>query len=74
MTIGDLIQQLTNLMKENNNSAMMVKLGSTYNSTENTFDSFTVSKPMDSKCVYLVPTDVWIKSDLKRLAEREAQR
>lgn len=73
MTISDLIAQLTRIMKENG-STIQVKLGSTYNSTEKPFDSFTVCKPLEARDVFLVPTDVWLKSDLKRLAERESQR
>lgn len=73
MTISDLIAQLTRIMKESG-SDIQVRIGSTYNSTENPFDAFEVRKPMESKEVYLVPSDVWIRTDLKRMAAREAQR
>ena len=73
MTISDLIAQLTRIMKENG-SDIQVRIGSAYNSTENPFDAFEVRKPMESKEVYLVPSDVWIRTDLKRMAAREAQR
>lgn len=70
MTISDMIAQLTRIMKEVGSTAQ-VKLCGTYNSTSNQFESFEIRKPMGSKEVYLVPLDVWIRSDLKRLAERE---
>lgn len=73
MTISDLIAQLTRIMKENGPS-IQVKIGSAYNTIENPFDAFEVRKPMESKEVYLVPSDVWIRADLKRMAAREAQR
>lgn len=73
MTISDLIAQLTRIMKETG-PTIQVRIGSTYNSTENPFDAFEVRKPMESKEVYLVPSDVWIRTDLKRMAAREAQR
>lgn len=73
MTISDLIAQLTRIMKETS-PTIQVKIGSSYNSTDNPFDAFEVRKPMDRKEVYLVPSDVWIRSDLKQLAAREAQR
>lgn len=72
MTISDLIAQLTRIMKETS-PTIQVKIGSSYNSTDNPFDAFEVRKPMDGKDVYLVPSDVWLKSNLKRLADREAQ-
>lgn len=70
MTISDCIAQLTRIMKEVGSTAQ-VKICSTYNSTSNPFDAFEIRKPMGGKEVYLVPSDVWIRSDLKRLAERE---
>ena len=73
MTISDLIAQLTRIMKETS-PTVQVRMGSAYNSIENPFDAFYVSRPVDQKDVYLVPSDVWIRSDLKRMAEREAQR
>lgn len=73
MTISDLIAQLTRIMKETG-PTIQVRIGSAYNSTENPFDAFEVRKPMESKDVYLVPSDVWIRTDLKRMAAREAQR
>lgn len=73
MTISDLIAQLTRIMKATS-PTIQVKIGSAYNSTENPFDAFEVRKPIDGKEVYLVPSDVWIRSDLKCLAAREAQR
>ena len=73
MTISDLIARLTRLMKETGPTAQ-VKLGSAYNTTANPYDSFDVKKHVDEKDVYLVPTDIWLRSDLKRLAQREAQR
>lgn len=72
MTISDLIAQLTRIMKETG-PTIQVRIGSTYNSTENPFDAFEVRKPMESKEVYLVPSDVWIRTDLKRMAAREVQ-
>lgn len=72
MTISDLIAQLTRLQKEVGSSAQ-VMLCSAYNSLVNPFDSFEVRKPMDGKDVYLVPNDRWLRSDLKSLAQREAQ-
>ncbi len=73
MTISDLIAQLTRIMKETG-PTIQVRIGRAYNSTENPFDAFEVRKPMESKEVYLVPSDVWIRTDLKRMAAREAQR
>ena len=73
MTISDLIAQLTRIMKETG-PTIQVRIGSAYNTTENPFDAFEVRKPMESKEVYLVPSDVRIRSDLKRLAKREAQK
>lgn len=73
MTISDLIAQLTRIMKETG-PTIQVRIGSEYNSTENPFDAFEVRKPIESNEVYLVPSDVWIRSDLKRLAQRKAQR
>lgn len=73
MTISDLIAQLTRIMKETG-PTIQVRIGRAYNSTENPFDTFEVRKPMESKEVYLVPSDVWIRTDLKRMAAREAQR
>lgn len=72
MTISDLIAQLTRIMKETS-PTIQVRIGSAYNSTENPFDDFEVRKPVESKEVYLVPSDIWLKSDLKRMAAREAQ-
>ena len=72
MTISDLIAQLTRIMKETS-PTIQVKIGSAYNTIENPFDAFEVRKPLESKEVYLVPSDVWIRSNLKRMAEREAQ-
>lgn len=72
MTISDLIARLTRIMKETGSTAQ-VKLGSTYNSVENPFDFFDIKKPVNGNDVYLVPSDIWLKSDLKRLAAREVQ-
>lgn len=72
MTISDLIAQLTRIMKETS-PTIQVKIGRTYNSTDNPFDAFEVRKPIGGKEVYLVPSDVWIRSYLRRLAAREAQ-
>lgn len=73
MTISDLIAQLTRIMKETS-PTIQVRIGSAYNSTDNPFDAFEVRKPLESKEVYLVPSDVWIRSNSKRMAAREAQR
>lgn len=73
MTISDLIARLTRIMKETTPTTQ-VKLGRTYNSTENPFDAFEVRKPMECNEVYLVPSDVWIRTDLKRTTVSEAQR
>ncbi len=73
MTISDLIAQLTRIMKETS-PTIQVRIGSVYNSTDNPFDAFEVRKPLESKEVYLVPSDVWIRSNLKRMTAREAQR
>ena len=73
MTISDLIAQLTRIMKDTS-STIQVRLCSAYNSTENPFDAFEVRKAIDSDTVYLVPSDIWLRSDLKRLAAREARR
>ena len=73
MTISDLIAQLTRIMKETS-PTIQVRIGSAYNSTDNPFDAFEVRKPLESKEVYLVPSDVWIRSNLKRMTAREAQR
>lgn len=72
MTISDLIARLTRIMKEKG-SCVQVKIGSTYNSTDNAFECFEVRNRMDDKDVYLVPSDIWDRSDLKRMAERESQ-
>ena len=73
MTISDLIAQLTRIMKETS-PTIQVRIGSAYNSTDNPFDAFEVRKPLESKEVYLVPSDVWIRSNSKRMAAREAER
>ena len=72
MTISDLIAQLTRIMKETG-PATQVMIGSAYNTIENPFDAFEVRKPMARDEVYLVPSDVWIRPKLKRMAAREAQ-
>ena len=72
MTISDLIAQLTRIMIETS-PTIQVRIGSAYNSTDNPFDAFEVRKPLESKEVYLVPSDVWIRSNSKRMAAREAQ-
>ena len=73
MTISDLIAQLTRIMIETS-PTIQVRIGSAYNSTDNPFDAFEVRKPLESKEVYLVPSDVWIRSNSKRMAAREAER
>lgn len=73
MTICDLIAQLTRIMKETS-PTIQVRIGSAYNTIENPFDAFEVRKPLESNEVYLVPSDVWLRSNLKRIAAREAQR
>lgn len=70
MTISDCIAQLTRLMSQVGSSAQ-VRLCRQYNSIENPFDSFEIRKPIGSKEVFLVPSNVWIRHDLKGLAERE---
>ena len=72
MTISDLIAQLTRIMKETS-PTIQVRIGSAYNSIENPFDAFVVQKPIDSNEVYLIPSDIWLRMDLKRKAAREAQ-
>jgi len=72
MTISDLIAQLTRIMKSTSPTTQ-VKLGSTYNSTANPFDAFEVRKPIEGKDVYLVPSNIWDRHALKRMAEREVQ-
>ena len=61
MTISDLIAQLTRIMKETGKGGMPVLLGSAYNTTENPYESFEVRRPLSSKDVYLVPSDVWMR-------------
>ena len=71
MTISDLIAQLTKIMRTTD-PGIQVRIGSAYNSTDNPFDAFEVRKPVDKNEVFLVPSDVWMKDRLKRMAEREA--
>lgn len=71
MTISDLIARLEKIMREIGPTAQ-VKLGSVYGSTEKAHDFFDVRHPIDEKTVYLVPSDVWDRPALKRLAERES--
>lgn len=64
MTISDLIARLTRIMKDTD-SSIQVKVCSEYNSTDSTFDAFEVRKPRECNVVYIVPSDVWLRSDKK---------
>lgn len=72
MTISDLIAQLTRIMKETG-PTVQVRLGSSYNSMANPFDAFEVRKPIEGKDVYIVPSDVWLRSARKRRDNKEVQ-
>ena len=73
MTISDLISRLTKIMKESG-PTLQVRLGRTYGSTLDAHEFFDIRRPIDGDAVFLVPSDVWDRTALKRLAEREAQR
>lgn len=72
MTISDLIARLSEIQKKVGSSAQ-VKLGSTYNTTENAFNFFDIHAPSGCKDVYLIPTDIWDRNRLKAFAQRESQ-
>lgn len=72
MTVCDCIAQLERLSKQFGHMTQ-VYLGSAFNSKENPFDSFDIVKPLDRDEIYLIPSDKWIRSDLKSLAQREQQ-